>query len=75
MALLIFTSVGWRVPFHIQMPLQAAKVALLVVFGTRPYCDSKVTWSRPMLSTTLTYMPKNSTLACCSLFFTVPVQS
>lgn len=41
-ALLIFTSVGWPLPLHQQMGVQAAKVGLLVIFGTRPYCASVV---------------------------------
>jgi hypothetical protein len=41
-ALLIFTCIGWRLPLPAQMPVQAAKVAMLVAFGARPYADSVV---------------------------------
>lgn len=47
-ALLLFTSLGWRLPLHIQMPVQAAKIAMLIVFGTGPYCDSKLLASPEM---------------------------
>ncbi|KAI8473723.1 MAG: hypothetical protein J3K34DRAFT_164422 [Monoraphidium minutum] len=47
-ALLLFTSIGWRLPLHVQLPVQAAKVAMLMVFGTRNYCHSKLLSSPEM---------------------------
>jgi hypothetical protein len=41
-ALLLFTSLGWRLPWRPQVGVQALKVAMLVAFGTRAYCDSVV---------------------------------
>lgn len=43
-ALLTFTSLGWRVPFRLHLLLQSINVGLLVVFGLHPYCNSKVRW-------------------------------
>lgn len=41
-ALLNFTSVGWRVPFRLHLLLQTVNVWMLVRFGLHPYCRSKV---------------------------------
>jgi len=43
-ALLTFTSLGWRVPFRLHLLLQTINVGLLVGFGLHPYCASKVSW-------------------------------
>ncbi|GBF99538.1 hypothetical protein Rsub_12344 [Raphidocelis subcapitata] len=48
-ALLLFTSVGWRLPLHTQILVQALKVMMLAVFGTRPYCQSKLLSSPEMV--------------------------
>ena len=42
--LLTFTSLGWRLPVRLHMPLQAIKIGLMMTFGTHPYCRSKVGW-------------------------------
>ena len=39
---MMFSSLGWRLPCRWHMPLQAAKVAMLLTFAVRPYCDSEV---------------------------------
>jgi hypothetical protein len=41
-ALLTFTSLGWRVPFRLHLLLQSINAGLLATFGLHPYCDSKV---------------------------------
>ena len=41
-ALLNFTSMGWRVPFRLHLVLQAINVSLLVRFGLSSYVQSKV---------------------------------
>lgn len=40
-ALLTFTSVGWRVPHRLHMVLQAINVCMLIKFGLHNYCRSK----------------------------------
>ncbi len=41
-ALLTFTSLGWRLPHRLHMVVQAVNVLLLIRFGIHSYCDSKV---------------------------------
>lgn len=41
-ALLTFTSLGWRVPVRLHLLLQSINVGLLIVYGLHPYCQSKV---------------------------------
>jgi hypothetical protein len=41
-ALLTFTSLGFRVPFRLHLVLQTINVAIFITFGLHPYCHSKV---------------------------------
>jgi hypothetical protein len=45
-ALLTFTSLGFRVPFRLHLLLQTINVAIFMAYGLHPYCRSKVSWQR-----------------------------
>ncbi|KAI7837555.1 hypothetical protein COHA_008570 [Chlorella ohadii] len=51
-ALLTFTSLGWRLPHRQHMVVQAVNVLLLIRFGIHPYCDSKLLSSPELEATT-----------------------
>lgn len=41
-ALLTFTSLGWRLPHRLHMVAQGVNVLMLIRFGIHSYCRSKV---------------------------------
>ncbi|PRW60682.1 SMG9-like [Chlorella sorokiniana] len=51
-ALLTFTSLGWRLPHRLHMVVQAVNVLMLIRFGMHSYCKSKLLSSPELEATT-----------------------
>lgn len=69
-ALLTFTSLGFRVPFRLHLLLQTVNIAIFIRYGLHPYCHSKLLTSMELQSAAKGI---HTIMACGSMLFMLNV--